>query len=378
MITGDHAITASAIAADLGLEGARDAEGRLRAVTGAELGGRRRGHARAARGGRGGVRARRAGAEAPPRARAPGRRPRGRDDGRWRQRRARAQAGRHRRRDGQGGHGRRARGRRDDPRPTTTSRRSPPRSRRGAGSTTTWSSSSRGRCRPTAARAAVLLAAVVTGGELPVLPVQLLWVNMATAVILGISLVFEPKEPGLMDRPPRPMSAPLLSTAIGIRVIVVSLLLAAAAFGFFELRPVRRPEPRAGPDDRDQHDRGGRGRLPVRLPQPALPDLEDRAVHEQLGVGGRGRDAGDPAAVHLRAVHEPDVPHRAAAADLVGVHDRRRGRGADPGRGQEGAVPGAALRSRGEARRCAQVGSASQGVVSGAGCASRWTATRHA
>jgi cation-transporting P-type ATPase F len=81
--------------------------------------------------------------------------------------------------------------------------------------------------------ALVLLAAVVAGTALPVLPVQLLWVNMATAVILGISLVFEPKEPGIMERPPRPMSAPLLGAGIVIRTILISALMAAAAFGFF-------------------------------------------------------------------------------------------------------------------------------------------------
>jgi cation-transporting P-type ATPase F len=79
----------------------------------------------------------------------------------------------------------------------------------------------------------VLLTAVVAGTALPVLPVQLLWVNMATAVILGISLVFEPKEPGIMTRPPRPMSAPLLGTAVVVRILLISTMMAAAAFGFF-------------------------------------------------------------------------------------------------------------------------------------------------
>src|SRR5690606_37897945 len=50
----------------------------------------------------------------------------------------------------------------------------------------------------------VLLAAIFLGSELPILPVQLLWINMITAVLLGVALVFEPKEPGLMVRPPRP------------------------------------------------------------------------------------------------------------------------------------------------------------------------------
>ena len=83
--------------------------------------------------------------------------------------------------------------------------------------------------------ALVLLAAIVVGAQLPVLPVQLLWINLTTTVILGITLVFEPKEPGLMDRPPRRVSAPLLDRTLLVRVLVVSALMATAAFGFFEL-----------------------------------------------------------------------------------------------------------------------------------------------
>ena len=83
--------------------------------------------------------------------------------------------------------------------------------------------------------ALVLLLAVLFGAQLPVLPVQLLWVNMATAVLLGIALVFEPKEPGLMGRKPRPVAAPILSASILWRIVLVSSLIALAAFGLFEL-----------------------------------------------------------------------------------------------------------------------------------------------
>jgi Ca2+-transporting ATPase len=82
--------------------------------------------------------------------------------------------------------------------------------------------------------AAVLLAAVVFGTDLPVLPVQLLWVNMVTAVLLGTALVFEPREPGLMSRPPRKADAPILDRNLGIRTVLVSLVMGVAAFGFFE------------------------------------------------------------------------------------------------------------------------------------------------
>ena len=51
--------------------------------------------------------------------------------------------------------------------------------------------------------ALTLLTAIFLGTVLPMLPVQLLWINMTTAVLLGLMLVFEPKERDLMRRPPR-------------------------------------------------------------------------------------------------------------------------------------------------------------------------------
>src|SRR3546814_9105830 len=45
------------------------------------------------------------------------------------------------------------------------------------------------------------LAALVFGFALPITPVQILWVNMVTAVTLGLTLAFEPSEHGTMQRP---------------------------------------------------------------------------------------------------------------------------------------------------------------------------------
>jgi Ca2+-transporting ATPase len=80
----------------------------------------------------------------------------------------------------------------------------------------------------------VILAAVFVGAELPILPVQLLWINMTTAVFLGLTLAMEPKEPGIMDRQPRDPSTPILTRTLQFRIGLVSALLLAAAFGFFE------------------------------------------------------------------------------------------------------------------------------------------------
>jgi magnesium-transporting ATPase (P-type) len=84
----------------------------------------------------------------------------------------------------------------------------------------------------------VLLAAVVFGTTLPVLPVQLLWVNLATA-LFGTTLIFEPREPRLMQRPPRPATASILDRGLIWRVALVSLLVGGAAFGCFEWAQAR-------------------------------------------------------------------------------------------------------------------------------------------
>jgi magnesium-transporting ATPase (P-type) len=79
---------------------------------------------------------------------------------------------------------------------------------------------------------AVLLA-LVAGFTLPMSAVQILWINLVTAVTLGLTLAFEPPEPGVMQRPPRRPDAPLLSGFLLWRVALVSLLFLAAVLGVF-------------------------------------------------------------------------------------------------------------------------------------------------
>ena len=86
----------------------------------------------------------------------------------------------------------------------------------------------------------VILAAVLLGTRLPILPLQILWINMTTALLLGLMLAFEPKEPGIMYRPPRDPGMPILSRPLMIRILIVSLLLVVGAFGLFKLELVLR------------------------------------------------------------------------------------------------------------------------------------------
>ncbi len=81
--------------------------------------------------------------------------------------------------------------------------------------------------------ALILLTAIVLGVTLPALPVQLLWVNMTTSILLGLTLVFEPKERGLMQRPPRDPRKPLLTVALAMRTGLVSFVMLAGAYWLF-------------------------------------------------------------------------------------------------------------------------------------------------
>jgi Ca2+-transporting ATPase len=80
----------------------------------------------------------------------------------------------------------------------------------------------------------VILAAILAGVTLPILPVQILWINMTTGIVLGLTLAFEAKEDGIMLRPPRPPAAPILDRVLIGRVLIVGVLLLIGAFGLFE------------------------------------------------------------------------------------------------------------------------------------------------
>ncbi|MHB1309301.1 MAG: HAD-IC family P-type ATPase [Limisphaerales bacterium] len=81
--------------------------------------------------------------------------------------------------------------------------------------------------------ALVILIAVVFGLTLPLTPVQILWVNMVTAVTLAMALAFEPAEPGVMRRPPRDPKAPILSRVFLWRIGFVSVLIGGATIAVF-------------------------------------------------------------------------------------------------------------------------------------------------
>jgi magnesium-transporting ATPase (P-type) len=85
------------------------------------------------------------------------------------------------------------------------------------------------------AEALVILAAVIMGLTLPLTPVQILWVNMVTAVTLAMALAFEPSEPGVMKRPPRKRTASILGGLFLWRIGFVSVLIGGATIAVYLL-----------------------------------------------------------------------------------------------------------------------------------------------
>ncbi len=81
--------------------------------------------------------------------------------------------------------------------------------------------------------AGIVLIAILAGIALPITPVQILWVNMVTAVTLSLSLAFEQPEAGVMRRPPRDPREPLVTGFLLWRLALVTAVLVAGSMGLF-------------------------------------------------------------------------------------------------------------------------------------------------
>lgn len=84
-----------------------------------------------------------------------------------------------------------------------------------------------------AGEAMTILVALLLGMTLPISPIQILWINLITAVTLGIALAFEPTEENTMRRPPRPRHEPLLSGELVWHIVLVSVLFLCGVYGMF-------------------------------------------------------------------------------------------------------------------------------------------------
>lgn len=84
-----------------------------------------------------------------------------------------------------------------------------------------------------AGEAMTVIVALLFGMTLPVTPVQILWVNLITAITLGLALAFEPTEENTMRRPPRARDEPLLSGQLVWHIVLVSILFLSGVYGIY-------------------------------------------------------------------------------------------------------------------------------------------------
>ena len=85
-----------------------------------------------------------------------------------------------------------------------------------------------------AGEALTIIVALLAGLPYPITPVQILWVNMITAVTLGMALAFEPTDAATMKKPPRPRGQALIQPALVWQILLVGTLFFLAVFGIYQ------------------------------------------------------------------------------------------------------------------------------------------------
>ena len=84
-----------------------------------------------------------------------------------------------------------------------------------------------------AAEVVLVALALLSGSPIPLLPVQLLWLNLVTNGIQDVALAFEPGDPDVLRRPPRPPGEPIFNQLMIERTIVAALFMGVVGFGLF-------------------------------------------------------------------------------------------------------------------------------------------------
>jgi len=78
-----------------------------------------------------------------------------------------------------------------------------------------------------------ILGALMFGWEVPFVAAQLLWLNLVTCGLQDLALAFEPREPGILDRPPRPRREGIISRVLWERTAILGLVMAAGTLALF-------------------------------------------------------------------------------------------------------------------------------------------------
>jgi Ca2+-transporting ATPase len=78
-----------------------------------------------------------------------------------------------------------------------------------------------------------IFVAILLGLPAPLLPLQILWVNLVTDILPAVALIRDPAEPDVMRRPPRDPREPLVTWRLGGRMLSEGVLLAAGVLSAY-------------------------------------------------------------------------------------------------------------------------------------------------
>jgi Ca2+-transporting ATPase len=78
-----------------------------------------------------------------------------------------------------------------------------------------------------------ILVTVFSGLPLPLIPVQILWVNLVTDSFPGLALAADPPSEDVLSKPPRPTHERIISRGVIIRLLLVATIMAAGTVGIF-------------------------------------------------------------------------------------------------------------------------------------------------
>ncbi|CAM4276709.1 plasma-membrane calcium-translocating P-type ATPase [Weissella hellenica] len=81
----------------------------------------------------------------------------------------------------------------------------------------------------------IVVFSILLQQTMPMTAIQLLWINMVSALTLQLAFIFEPAEPGIMKRPPRKTIEKLMNRHDVFQMIYVSVIIAAGALVVFEV-----------------------------------------------------------------------------------------------------------------------------------------------
>lgn len=81
----------------------------------------------------------------------------------------------------------------------------------------------------------LFVSSLIPGFPLPLLPIQILWINLATDSVPALALGVEPAEPGIMERPPRPARETIITRGIASVMGFQGLLIGLLTLGAFAI-----------------------------------------------------------------------------------------------------------------------------------------------